>query len=111
MATRAQIDEVREILLAARAKVFDRFVAFVLENEEDLRAGPRNPYDSASATERLNEFKDAFILFGILLSQVEPPPTPTKPCPECLSAVPLKAKRCHACAQPLPVVEAPAKPA
>jgi large conductance mechanosensitive channel len=33
-----------------------------------------------------------------------PPPAPTeKECPECLANVPLKAKRCRFCAQPLPV--------
>jgi large conductance mechanosensitive channel len=32
----------------------------------------------------------------------EAPPT-TKPCPECLSDIPLEAKRCAHCAQPVPV--------
>jgi large conductance mechanosensitive channel len=33
-----------------------------------------------------------------------PPPAPTtKPCPECLSEIPLAAKRCAHCGQPVPV--------
>jgi len=32
-----------------------------------------------------------------------PPPPPTKTCPECLSEIPLAAKRCAHCAQPVPV--------
>ena len=31
-----------------------------------------------------------------------PPPAPTKTCPECLSDIPLAAKRCAHCAQPVP---------
>jgi large conductance mechanosensitive channel len=30
-----------------------------------------------------------------------PPPPATKPCPECLSEIPLAAKRCAHCAQPV----------
>lgn len=35
-----------------------------------------------------------------------PPPVPpsTRPCPECLSEIPLEAKRCAHCAQPVPAV-------
>lgn len=37
----------------------------------------------------------------------EPPPAPTtKKCPECLSEIPLEAKRCAHCAQPVPVARA-----
>ena len=32
-----------------------------------------------------------------------PPPPVTKPCPECLSEIPLAAKRCAHCAQPIAV--------
>lgn len=36
-----------------------------------------------------------------------PPPAPTtKPCPECLSEIPLAARRCAHCAQPVPVAKA-----
>ena len=31
------------------------------------------------------------------------PPPPVKPCPECLSDIPLAAKRCSHCGQPVPV--------
>ena len=31
-----------------------------------------------------------------------PPPPSTRPCPECLSDIPLAAKRCAHCAQPVP---------
>jgi large conductance mechanosensitive channel len=37
--------------------------------------------------------------------EVSPDPT-TRPCPECLSEVPIAAKRCMYCAQPLPPVAA-----
>jgi large conductance mechanosensitive channel len=30
------------------------------------------------------------------------PPPPTKPCPECLSDIPVAAKRCSHCGQPVP---------
>jgi large conductance mechanosensitive channel len=54
----------------------------------------------------------AAIYFGIvmpmqyLLKKFNPPapvvtPDPTKPCPECLSTIPLAAKRCAHCAQPV----------
>jgi large conductance mechanosensitive channel len=33
-----------------------------------------------------------------------PPPPSTRPCPECLSEIPLAAKRCAHCAQPVTVV-------
>lgn len=37
-------------------------------------------------------------------SRKEPPPDPTtKKCPECLSEIPIDAKRCAFCAQPQPV--------
>jgi large conductance mechanosensitive channel len=32
-----------------------------------------------------------------------PPPVNTKKCPECLSEIPLEARRCAHCAQPVPV--------
>jgi len=32
-----------------------------------------------------------------------PPPPTTRPCPECLSDIPLAAKRCAHCGQPVPV--------
>jgi large conductance mechanosensitive channel len=32
---------------------------------------------------------------------VPPPPPSTRPCPECLSDIPLAAKRCAHCAQPV----------
>ncbi len=35
--------------------------------------------------------------------QEAPPPPSTKKCPECLSDIPLEAKRCAHCAQPVPV--------
>jgi large conductance mechanosensitive channel len=42
-----------------------------------------------------------------LLSRIKkpaaPPPPTTKPCPECLSEIPLAAKRCAHCAQPVAV--------
>jgi large conductance mechanosensitive channel len=31
------------------------------------------------------------------------PPPPVKPCPECLSDIPIAAKRCSHCGQPVPV--------
>ena len=31
------------------------------------------------------------------------PPPPTKPCPECLSDIPVAAKRCAHCGQPVPM--------
>jgi large conductance mechanosensitive channel len=53
------------------------------------------------------------VYFGIvlplntLLSRIKKPAPPappaTKTCPECLSEIPLAAKRCAFCAQPLPV--------
>lgn len=36
------------------------------------------------------------------LKAVPPPAPPTKPCPECLSDIPLAAKRCSHCGQPVP---------
>ena len=51
------------------------------------------------------------IYFGIVLPMqyllkrfsppVPPPPPSTRPCPECLSDIPLAAKRCAHCAQPV----------
>jgi large conductance mechanosensitive channel len=37
---------------------------------------------------------------------VLPPAPTTKPCPECLSEIPLAARRCAHCAQPVPVAKA-----
>jgi large conductance mechanosensitive channel len=52
------------------------------------------------------------IYFGIVLPMqyllkrfsppAPPPPPSTRPCPECLSDIPLAAKRCAHCAQPVP---------
>ena len=52
------------------------------------------------------------IYFGIVLPMqylfkrfsppAPPPPPSTRPCPECLSDIPLAAKRCSHCAQPVP---------
>jgi large conductance mechanosensitive channel len=57
----------------------------------------------------------AFVVyFGVVLplntllsrikKPVPPAPPATKVCPECLSEIPLAAKRCAHCAQPVPVV-------
>ena len=53
------------------------------------------------------------VYFGVVLplnsllarfKRPEPPPAPTtKKCPECLSDIPLEARRCSHCAQPVPV--------
>jgi large conductance mechanosensitive channel len=46
----------------------------------------------------------AFVVFVItkaILPKPEAPP-PTRTCPECLESVPAHAKRCRACAQPMP---------
>lgn len=41
--------------------------------------------------------------------QAAPPPPPTtRPCPECLSDIPLAARRCAHCGQPVPPVPVPA---
>jgi large conductance mechanosensitive channel len=48
----------------------------------------------------------AFVVFMIVKSFMKPAPEPPKPatrtCPECLESVPAAAKRCRACASPLP---------
>ena len=59
-----------------------------------------------------SSFVGAAIYFAIVLpmqymmKKMTPPPPPappaTKPCPECLSDIPLAAKRCSHCAQPVP---------
>jgi large conductance mechanosensitive channel len=36
------------------------------------------------------------------LTATPPPPPPTKPCPECLSDIPVAARRCAHCGQPVP---------
>lgn len=36
-----------------------------------------------------------------------PPPVTTKKCPECLSDIPLEAKRCAFCSQPVPALAPP----
>jgi large conductance mechanosensitive channel len=53
----------------------------------------------------------AVVYFGVVLplntllakmkKPVPPPPPATKPCPECLSEIPIAAKRCAHCAQPV----------
>ena len=53
------------------------------------------------------------VYFGIVLplntllarmkKPAPPPPVTTKKCPECLSDIPLEARRCAHCAQPVPV--------
>src|SRR6202522_1072157 len=53
------------------------------------------------------------VYFGVVLplntllsrikKPVPPPPPATKPCPECLSEIPLAARRCAHCTQPVPV--------
>jgi large conductance mechanosensitive channel len=40
-----------------------------------------------------------------------PPPPSTKPCPECLSDIPLLARRCAHCGQPVALEPAPLTPA
>jgi large conductance mechanosensitive channel len=42
------------------------------------------------------------VYFGVVLP-VPPPPPATKPCPECLREIPLAARRCAHCTQPVPV--------
>jgi large conductance mechanosensitive channel len=37
------------------------------------------------------------------MKAVPPPAPPTKPCPECLSDIPVAARRCSHCGQPVPV--------
>ena len=37
------------------------------------------------------------------MTATPPPPPPTKPCPECLSDIPVAARRCSHCGQPVPV--------
>jgi large conductance mechanosensitive channel len=39
-------------------------------------------------------------------TEAPPPAAPTKKCPECLSEIPLEARRCAHCAQPVPVTAA-----
>lgn len=53
----------------------------------------------------------AAVYFGIvlpinkLLAAVQKPAAPTtRPCPECLSDIPIKAKRCSHCTSPVPAV-------
>ncbi|HEY1648863.1 MAG TPA: large conductance mechanosensitive channel protein MscL [Terracidiphilus sp.] len=47
-----------------------------------------------------------------MLKRLNPPAPPaaptTRPCPECLSEIPLEAKRCAHCTQPVPVAANPA---
>lgn len=41
---------------------------------------------------------------SVLMARFNPPPTPvptTKPCPQCLSEIPIAAKRCAHCTQPV----------
>jgi large conductance mechanosensitive channel len=47
----------------------------------------------------------AFVVFGItkLILPKPAPAAPTKICPECLEAVPESARKCRACASPLPL--------
>ena len=56
----------------------------------------------------------AVVYFGVVLplntvlaklkKPVPPPPPVTKPCPQCLSDIPLAATRCAHCTQPVPAV-------
>ena len=111
-------DQARKILRDAQQQTLERLVSFVLENEADILAGPQHEYDSSGALERLNLYKDSFILFGVILAQLpETRRAPeTKDCPECLERVPLAARRCRACGslvvapQPPPPAALPALP-
>lgn len=102
-------DQARKILRDAQQQMLERLVAFVQENEAELLAGPQHEYDSSGTLERLNVYKDAFILFSVVLSQLpEPRKVPeAKDCPECLERIPLAARRCRACGS---LVAAPAPP-
>jgi hypothetical protein len=109
-------DQARKVLRDAQQQTLERLVAFVQENEAEILSGPQHEYDSSGALERLNAYKDAFILFGVLISQFPCKQPETKECPECLERVPVAARRCRACASPLvapvppPAVALPAPP-